>query len=107
MRDTLHSALRRGVHFFFTPELVAGSGSWFYLLIYVPNPLFETLSTTSRVFFDLHKAPAQLHNTPKTQKSSPSRETIFRSPLLIYIIAIMQVRSDSSCFRRSTIAMTV
>jgi hypothetical protein len=29
------------------------------LYIYVPNPLFQTLSTTAVIFFDLHKAPAQ------------------------------------------------
>jgi hypothetical protein len=27
--------------------------------MYVPNPLFEALSTASRLFYDLHKAPAQ------------------------------------------------
>jgi hypothetical protein len=51
-----------------------------------------------------HRARAQ---HAKDAKSTPHRETIFRSPLLICIIAIMQVRSDSSCFRRSTIAMAV
>jgi hypothetical protein len=54
---------RRGFHFFFlpptpTPELVAGG--WFCLCVYVPNSLPEALSTTSGVFFDLHKAPAQI-----------------------------------------------
>jgi hypothetical protein len=29
------------------------------LYIYVPNPLFQALSTTAVIFFDLHKAPAQ------------------------------------------------
>jgi hypothetical protein len=29
------------------------------LYVYVPNPLFQTLSTTAVIFFDLHKAPAQ------------------------------------------------
>jgi hypothetical protein len=43
----------------------------------------------------------------KDAKSTPSRETIFRSPLLTCIKAIMQVRSGSSCFRRFTIAMAV
>jgi hypothetical protein len=31
-------------------------GSWFYLYIYMPNPLFQTLSTTAVISFDLHKA---------------------------------------------------
>jgi hypothetical protein len=37
---------RSGLVFFLTPELVVGS--WLYLFIRFLNPLFETLSTTSR-----------------------------------------------------------
>jgi hypothetical protein len=36
-----------------------GAVSTFYVLICIPNPLFQALSTTSRVFCDLHMAPAQ------------------------------------------------
>jgi hypothetical protein len=52
---------------------------------------------------------AALTQQPQDAKSTPHRGTIFGSPLLSpYLhIAIKQVRSDSSCFRRSTIAMAV
>ena len=33
------------------------------MYIYVPNPLFQTLSTTAVIFFDLHKAPAQFRRS--------------------------------------------
>jgi hypothetical protein len=45
------------------------------------------------------------HNTPKTQKAPPAGGLFL--DLLTCIIAIIQVRSDSPCFRRFTIAMAV
>jgi hypothetical protein len=58
-KDQRSKQLRRAAPCFFgnlTPELAAGSS--FYLYIYMPNPLFQTLGTTAVIFFDLHKAPA-------------------------------------------------
>jgi hypothetical protein len=46
-----------GVGYFLTPFNL--TLRWFYMFIYVPNPMFQALSTTSGVFCDFHKAPGE------------------------------------------------
>jgi hypothetical protein len=53
----------------------------------MPNPLFEALSTTSVIFFDLHKAPTDIspklrprHYKTSTATSELAAKTIRQSP---------------------------
>jgi hypothetical protein len=47
--------------FFNTLAAIPPCGGFMY--IYMPNPLFQTPSTTAVIFFDLHKAPAQFRRS--------------------------------------------
>jgi hypothetical protein len=58
--------------------------------------LYEILAAVRPLGPGGSREPGSQH--AQDAKSTPHRETIFRYPVLFFIIAIMRVRSDSSCW---------
>jgi hypothetical protein len=76
-------------------------GSWFYLCVYVPNPLciLETLSTTSRVFCELHKAPAHFRGATNVIPKLHPRH--YKTSTVTPELAAKTSRQSSNSFRLS------